>query len=321
MKFHPLIFQASLAAGGIALMPFSYLQFAVPHDGGLVTLSHISWQSLTAAQTALYIPLVGIMLAFVVVHFLLTALYLKNLLLWVANKEEYVSFINDPYKNVGIFAVISSLAMSVNVFWGPVGFFVPLVSNNLQALMLPSLIIFAILWVSLLRLEFKVLKVWFTKSVDIGKFNFIWLLDVFAFGVVNLTGSGIAALSTHTGIATVATFGSLFTLSVGLFLLLAKLVYLIYLQIQSGKLPEVNVMPAFFLIVPITCLFGLSFFRITMYLQTIFAVELGALSFLIINFSYAIAIGWGLFALYLLSDYFRHDFAKSNFAPPQWGIV
>lgn len=43
MKFTPLIFQASLAAGGVALMPFNYLQFAVPHGEGLIKLSDISW--------------------------------------------------------------------------------------------------------------------------------------------------------------------------------------------------------------------------------------------------------------------------------------
>lgn len=71
MKFNPLIFNASLAAGGVALMPFNYLQFAIPHGKGLIKLSNISWDGLTGVQSALYFPLVAIMLTFIIIHFLL----------------------------------------------------------------------------------------------------------------------------------------------------------------------------------------------------------------------------------------------------------
>lgn len=321
MKFNPLLFQASLAAGGVALMPFNYLQFAIPHGKGLIKSSHISWEALTGVQSALYMPLVAIMLTFVVMHFLLTLIFLKGLVSWLINKEEYKSFISDPYKNVGIFAIIASLSMSANVFWAPVGFFIPQVSSNLQGLMLPSLIFFCILWVIILSLEFKVLKTWMTNAIDISKFNFVWLLDVFAFGLVSLTGTGIAAMSGNKVIAGIAAFASMFTLSIGFFLLVIKLVYLIYLQIKKDGLPDKAVLPAYFLVIPITCLFGLSFYRIAMYLQTYFSINVKGISFFIINFSYVIAIAWAGFTLFLLSDYLKNHFVKSNFSPPQWGMV
>lgn len=321
VKFNPLLFQASLAAGGVALMPFNYLQFAVPHGKGLIKLSNISLSGLTGVQSTLYFLLVAIMLVFIIVHFLLTFIFLKRLIPWIANKEEFNEFINDPYKNVGIFAVISSLGMSANVFWAPVGFFVPQVSSNLQALMLPSLIFWGLLCVILLKLEFRVIKIWITDSIDISKFNFIWLLDVFAFGLVNLTGTGIAAMSVNKDIAGIAAFGSLFTLSIGFFLLVIKLVYLIYIQIKKDTLPDKPILPAYFLVIPITCLYGLSFYRIAMYMQTYFTIDVKGISFFIINFSYVITIAWGVFCLYLLSDYLRNHFVKSNFSPPQWGMV
>jgi len=321
IKFNPLIFQASLAAGGVALMPFNYLQFAVPHGKGLIKLSDIAWNGLTGVQSALYFPLVAIMMIFTIIHFLLTFIFLKGLVSWFRNKKEVDSFISDPYKNVGIFAIIASLSMSANVFWAPVGFFVPQVSANLQALMLPSLIFFGILWVALLKLEFRVIKIWLTDSVDISKFNFIWLLDVFAFGLVNLTGTGIAAMSGNAQIAGIAAFGSLFTLSIGFFLLIIKMVYLIYIQIRKGTLPDKPILPAYFLVIPIICLYGLSFYRIAAYLQTYFSIDVTGIWFFIINFSYVMAIAWGVFSVYLLSDYLKNHFAKSNFSPPQWGMV
>lgn len=321
MKFNPLFFQASLAAGGVALMPFNFLQFAVPHGKGLIKLSDIAWQNITGAQAALYIPLVAIMLLFVILHFVLTLFFLKGLISWLSKKDEYSNFIKNPLVNVGIFAPIASLSMSANVFWGPVGFFVPAVSANLQTLMLPSLIFFGLLWATLIGLELKVMKNWLSNAIDIKKFNFTWLLDVFAFALVNLTGTGIAATAKNSDIASIAAFGSLFTLSIGFFLLFAKLIYLIYLQIKSDRLPDKPVLPAFFTIIPVTCLFGLSFYRFAVYLREYFAIDISGISFFIINFSYVITIAWGAFSIYILSDYFKKEFVKSDYSAPQWGLV
>lgn len=97
--------------------------------------------------------------------------------------------------------------------------------------------------------------------------------------------------------------------------------YLIYLQLQSEKLPDKPVLPAYFLVIPITCLFGISLFRIAMYMQTYLSINMSGLSFFIINFSYVITISWGTFTLYLLSNYFKNEFISSDFAFTQWGIV
>jgi hypothetical protein len=321
IKFNPLLFQSSLAAGGVALMPFNYLQFAIPHGKGLIKFSDISWNALTSVQSAMYMPLVAIMLIFVVIHFLLTGIFLKSLISWLITREEYKNFISDAYKNVGIFAVISSLAMTANVFWGPVGFFIPQISSNLQALMLPSLFIWGLLWIALFKLEFKVIKIWLSESVDIKKFNFIWLLDVFAFGLVSLAGSGIVSMSSNRAIKTIAAIGLLFTLGIGTLLLAYKLIYLIYLQVKSDKLPDNPILPAYFLVIPIICLLGLSFYRMAIYLNIYLAFNIKLMSAFVISLSYAIAILWGILVLYFIRDYFKNYFIKSAFAPPQWGMV
>jgi hypothetical protein len=321
MKFTPLKFQASLAAGGIALMAFNFLQFAVPHGKGVIKLSDIPWAILTMSQTGAYLPLTGIMLVFTMINLILTVFFLKSLIQWYSNKEDYNSFMSNPLTNTGIFAPIASLAMTVNVVWAPLAFFIPQLSSNIQALMLPSLIFFGLLCFMFLRLEFKVLKIWLSQSVDVNKLNFTWLLDIFAVGLINLTGTGIAAMSSNSEIASIAAFGSLFTLSMGFFFFITKLAYLIYLQIKSAKLPDTPVLPAYFLVIPITCLFGISFYRIMMYLQTYFSFDVKVPSFLFITLSYTITIGWGIFTLYLLSDYFKKDFYRSKFSPTQWGLV
>lgn len=304
-------------------MPFNYLQFAIPHGKGLITLSDISSGTLTGAQYGLYMPLVAIMLMFTLLHFALTGYFLWRLASWLMQPGAYSAFISVPHKNqnVGIFAIIASLSMTANVFWAPFGFFATQVSANLQALMLPSLIFFGILWLSLVLLEVKAVRTWFSKGVDRTQFNFIWLLDVFAFGLVSLTGSGIVAISSNHVIAETAAVGTLFTLGVGSFLLVYKLAHLVNVQVKAAKLPDSPILPAFFLVVPIACLFGLSAYRLATYLQAYVAFDLSGASSSLVIASYAITIVWGLAAVYVIRDYFKSYFAKSHFAPPQWGMV
>ncbi len=322
IKFHPLLFQASLAAGGVALMPFNYLQFGIDHGKGLITFSKIPWDTLTGAEYALYVPLIAIMLAFTVLHFALTGYFLWRLAQWLVTPGAYSGFIGVPHKNqnAGIFAVVASLAMTANVFWAPLGFFVPWVSRNLQAWMLPSLIFFGILWLALLFLEVDALRTWFAKGVDRTQFNFIWLLDVFAFALVSLAGSGVVAISTNTNIQAIAMVATMITLVFGLLWLLYKLVYLMRTHVKAAKLPDNPILPAFFLVIPIACLFGLSAYRVVNYLQPHLTVDLPSSTGVVVV-SYALTIVWGLTTLYLIRDYFKTYFRRSDFAPPQWGLV
>lgn len=320
MKFSPLQFQISVAAGGAALMPFVLLQFAVPHGAGLITLAAMPWEQLSSLESILYGPLVGVMLLFVALHLLLTLLYLKGLVGMLAEGEQFRAFINDPKTHIAIFSPIASLAMTANVVWGPLAFFVPGMAATLQGLMVPSLIFFALLWLALLAAEAKVLKIWLTRPLEPGKLNFAWLLDIFAFGLVSLTGSGIAAIATDPAVAAAAAFAAFFTIGAGIFIFLLKIVILLYGQLKAERLPGEPIQPAFLLVIPILCLFGISIFRIMVFLENHFGFAAGPASFLVLNFAYAAAVAWGFFGLYLLFDYFR-AFGRHKYSPAQWGIV
>lgn len=148
MKFTPLKFQVPLAAGGVALMAFNYLQFAVPHGKGLIKLSDVASAGLTTGQIGLYLPLIAIMLAFAVINLGSTAVYLKQLVQWLADKAEYQDFINStPTKSIGIFVPIASLSMTANVVLAPLAFFVPQLSSNLQASTVLASIIYGLILV------------------------------------------------------------------------------------------------------------------------------------------------------------------------------
>lgn len=320
-QFNPLFFQGSLAAGGISLMAFNFLQFAVPHNKGLIKLSDIVWANLTGGQISLFAVLVAIMLVSVIIHVFLTTIFLGGLFFWLRDRNEFTNLIGDPYRNVTIFPIVGSLAMSANVFWAPVGFFVPWVSSGLQSLMLPSLVFFLILFVSLFFLEYKVLKAWARGPVDTDRLNFVWLLDVFAFALVALAGSGVAIISGNESIAIIAEAATVLTIIVGLLLLAVKTVYLVRIQIKLKKLPDTPVLPAFFLLIPIACLFGLSLYRLPSVFLTLLSIDITAISGFVLNLSYLAAITWLVFAIVILSNYLRKQFMRSKYAATQWGIV
>jgi len=321
IKFHPLLFQASLAAGGVTLMAFNYLHFAIPHHKGPITLDDISWGIMSPSQVALYVPMVLVMLAFTLLNLLLTVYFLHRLVKWLREPGAYRAFRSNAQgnQNAGIFAIVGSLSMTVNVFWAPFGFFVPQMSRYMQAMMLPSLVIFGLLLTALIFLEVTFGRTWFAPGIDRTKFNFVWLLDAFAFGLVALTGSGIVAMASSHLIVDIAARATLFTLGVGSIILLYKVGYLTFNHVKAGQLPAHPVMPAFFLIVPMACLFGLAAYRIENYLAP--AAGGSGLASTLITASYVLAVAWGLGAIYVIRDYFRSYFVKSPFAPPQWGFV
>jgi len=323
IKFHPLLFQSSLAAGGVALMAFNYLQFSIPHGKGLITFSNISWSTLTPGQIALYAPLVAVLFAFTVLNLGLTAYFLYRLVLWLREPGAYRGFRDNPQQNqnAGIFAIVASLSMTINVVWAPLGFFVPQVSSNVQALMLSSLVAFLILFSVLMFLQVTFGRTWFSPGVERRNFNFVWLLDAFAFGLLSLTGSGIVTMAGSETIRTIAAIATLFTLVVGSLLLIYKMAFLIYSHLRAAKLPAASILPAFFLIVPIACLYGLSAYRVAEYLQPHLASAPHGSESLLITAAYVLAVAWALGAIYLVRDYLRSHFVKSQFAPSQWGFV
>ncbi|OIJ13826.1 hypothetical protein BKP35_08600 [Anaerobacillus arseniciselenatis] len=318
-KFAPIKFQSALAAGGISLMAFNYLQMVIPHGGELVNLTNFMWGEYSLAQIGLYLFLFAVMIIFSSIHFILTTILIVGFIQWLIRKNQLQDFMKNPHTNITIFVPFASLSMTANVIWGPAGFFVP--DFSVQPWMVPSLILFALLWLPLLLLEYKVVKGFIAKPTDMKQLNFVWLLDVFAFGLVSMTGTGIASMAENSTVATIAAVGSVILMIVGLVLFFAKLGYLLLLHVKTRKLPGKPILPAYFLVVPITCLIGVSSYRLLLYMEGTYGFNPSGAAFFLINASYILAISWVLFVIYLLFDYLRKDFLKADYAPTQWGIV
>ena len=321
MKFTPLKFQGTLAAAGVALMPYVFLKINIFKSEGTISLSELPILSGNTLEYAAALFLIAVMGLFIVIHFTLTAIFLKELVIWLLKPDNFKELMKNPLANSALFSPLISLPMSMVVFFGPVSFFVPQLTENMQSLMLPAFVVFSFLWVILILLELKVVKVFFTESVEHEKLNFGWLLDVLALGAVSLFGSSIADFSKSDLIASSVAFMVMIALLVGISVFVLKIAILFYQQIKSKVMPSINILPAYFLVVPPMCLLGFSFYKLLGYASKTYGFDTNAVSFLIIVFSYLTAMSWFIFSVVLLREYLKKEFLSSDFSPAQWGMV
>lgn len=318
-NFTPLVFLASLGAGGIAVMPFVLMQYTIEHGKGLITRAELWAKGLTGLTAGYYYSLETIMIVFALLHFMLTIGFAVQLFKWMKT-DSFSKLIQDPLKNTAILAPLISILMTMNVFIGPIRYFFPVFSDNFQSLFLPAMIFWSLLFVFVVWLEIHLLGISFRNGFDINKIHFGWLLHPFLLGMLTVVGTGIAAMSQNASIANTAAFMSLISLSMGVFLLLVKMVVIFKSHFAGTGLPEKQFLPSFLIVIPNITLFAISAFRLGHYLENQHGMHLGPYFFLVVGLSFAFEIWYMLFGLSLLIDYFKKNHFR-EFYVTQWGFI
>ncbi len=318
-NFSPLLFLASLGAGGISVIPFAFLNYTFDHGKGLVKIADINYQNLEIGTKILFRFMELSMLIFIILHVILSIIFFIKLIPWL-KKKSYKKFIENPLENSAILAPFISIIMTMNVAIGPIRYFIPDFSKNLQSFMFPALIAWAIIWIFLMRMEIKLLKTSFEKSFDINKIHFGWLLHPFALGMLTVTGTGIAALAHSANIAHLAAFMSLTSGTMGLFLLLVKMITLFKSHFAAPGMPDRQFLPSFLIVIPNITLYAISAFRLGHYLEHQHHLEMGAFFLIIMTVSFAFETWYLAFGLSLLKEYFKKHFSKEYYVS-QWGLV
>lgn len=319
-NFSPMVFLAALGAGGIAVAPFAFLQYVYKTGKGLVTLEWMNNQVLSAPENMLMYVLYAIMIVFATIHFSMMGIYMKKLFSWLGS-DAHKSILNDPLKNPVMMTPFVAAAMSFNVVIGPTRFFVPIISDNLQALMLPALVALLVVWALAIKTNVKLLKIAFSSTFDISKINFGWLVQPFALAMITVTATGIAAMSKNSTVAHTAAFASLVSGSMALFLFLVKLFSIFKSHFAADSMPAKQFLPSLLIVVPILSLFGISGFRLGHYISHQFHVDMHLFSDAIIVLTFAFQTWYMIFGLTLLKDYLKNDFFKNEFYLSQWGLV
>jgi len=318
-KFTPLVFLSSLGAGGIAVMPFVLMQYTIEHGEGLITRTQLWSNNFSAGVGFYYYLLEAIMIIFSILHFVLSVWFVIKLFKWLKIDEAKQLF-NDPLRNATVVTPFISLLMTMNLFIGPIRYFLPLLSNNFQSMFLPAMLFWSAIFITVLWTEIKLLKITFEKSFDIDKIHFGWLLHPFLLGMLSTVGTGIAAMAKDASIANTAAFMSMISFSMGVFLLSTKLIMLFKSHFRSPSLPEKNFLPSFLIVIPNITLFAISAFRLGHFLEKHHGFHLNSYFYFVIGLSFAFEIWYMLFGLSLLSDYFKKNHFK-EFYITQWGLI
>lgn len=320
-KFNPLIFLASLGAGGIAVMPFAFLQYTTQHEESLIKFSDLDIINLFSPNGLWLYFLLATMIVFTLLHFVLTFIFLPKLIHW-KKSENYQEILNSPLKNSILVTPFISIIMTMNVFIGPIRFFIPTMSSNFQNLMLPAFTFWLLIWFSLIFYEIKLLKISFSKGFDINQISFGWLLHPFALGMLTVVGTGIAAMAHNQNISSSAAFLSMISGTMGIFLLIVKLIMIFKSHFSANDLPNKQFLPSFLIVIPNITLYSISLFRLGHFFEH--SLHLGNMKIFYI-FSiiipFAFEFWYLLFGLALLKNYFKKHFWKKEFYISQWGLI
>ena len=313
-KFNPLLFLSSLGAGGIAVSGFILLQYTGFFKGkGLATFADIE-------QTAIVLILEAVMVIFGLIHAYLTVVYFIGLSAWKKTKA-YKEYENNPLVNSGLMAPYVSVFMSMNVIIAVVRYFSETISSNFQAMMLPAFIFYILLWFLAVYRVLSLLKIAFTKSFDVEKIHFGWLLQPFALAMATVTGSGFAALAHNKTIAGFAGFLALTSATMVIFLTSVKVFSIFKKHLSRDSALENQFMPTYLIIVPILTLLGISVFRFGHYLSHLYhAPILFTIAKIIMIALYAFEVWYFVFGLMMLKNYWR-GYLSGKFHVSQWGLI
>ncbi|MFO7807111.1 MAG: hypothetical protein R6V40_01660, partial [Candidatus Moraniibacteriota bacterium] len=146
-------------------------------------------------------------------------------------------------------------------------------------------------------------------------------LHPFALGMLTVVGTGIAAMAQDASVASTAAFFSLISGSMGLFLMMVKLILIFKSHMKADGLPDKKFIPSFLIIVPNITLYAISGFRFSHFMHRHLGMETEALSFLVIMTAFAFEAWYLMFGFSLMRDYFKNNFFKKEFYIEQWGLI
>lgn len=320
-KFNPLLFLASLGAGGIAVSAFIFIQYGGLFSGqGLATLADVT-------QTPLTISLEIIMVIFSIIHMVLSVLFFISYAQW-KKTEAYQTLLNDPLSHSSLMAPIVSLAMSMNIVIAVIRYFSEMMSSHFQDLFLPAFIAYVLLWLWGVSTSIKLMKKSLTVEFDTTKIHFGWLLQPFALSMIMVTGSGFAALakntdtiSYNTDIAAMSAFLVTIIGTMTAFLFVTKMVTIFQNHFHRDDVLDNHFKPTYLIVIPILTLFGISAYRLGHYLNHVFhAPILFTLAKLIVFALFAFQVWYFAFGLSMMRGYWKGYLLK-NFHISQWGLV
>ena len=325
-KYTPIMFLASLGAGGLAVSFYIYLLFLIPHKGiPLATFDHIyrTFNNTSVInKTGIVLALIGI-LYFAYKHI---ALLIWNIKQWnIFKKTEEYNQIKGSLKEISFMAIPLTYAMTINVMFVLSASLIPGLWNIIEY-MFPMAIL-GFLGVGIYA--FKIFGEYFIPLILNGNKkweennNLVQLLSVFAFAMIGVGFAAPAAMSHIKAVNAIALFFSFLFLGAAIILGLLKTILGFHTIIKNG-LDEKSA-PSLWIGLPIFTLTGIALVRDSFGLGHHFSedADLKSLLFILTGFIFAVEILMGMFGYMVLKkvNYFEKYIHSDEKDPSTYALI
>ena len=324
-----LWFIMCLGFGGTSVAGFAFLNYVVERPAGLKGLISLGALNQFAPQLDPWVrPLIVFFKYHIAVFGLLHIISLILVgILFVAwrtrSPQAYQEILADNTRNAVTIAPALALGMTFNVFLVGGAFYSDAVKSNMEAMMLPALLGWLVIWAYTMTLAVSIQRRYLLKGFDVSKMHFGWLLQPFALAMTSVSGAGIAALGHDPWITRAAFFLAFIPFTMAIFLTTVKLVSLFHSHYESGLPTKVEFLPSMLMVVPILTLLSITMFRFGHFFDHQLKSHLPEAFFpLVICFGWAFMAWYLVLGLLLLKSYLTdHFFRKGYFDESQWGLI
>jgi hypothetical protein len=325
-KYTPIMFLASLGAGGLAVSFYIYLLFLIPHKGiPLATFDHIYS---TFIKTT-FLNKIGILL--VVLGILYFTYKHFKILIW--NIKEWNKFkktqdfqkIKGTLKEISFMAIPLTYAMTINVMFVLGAAFIPGLWNIIEYLFPMAIIGF----LGVGMYAFKIFSEYFIPLILNG--NKEWeennsltqLLSVFAFAMIGVGFAAPGAMSHIKAVNAIAIFLSFLFLGAAIVLGILKSILGFHTIIKNGL--DEKATPSLWIGIPILTLIGIALVRDAFGLGHHFSshADIKSLLFILTGFIFALQILMGVFGYVVLKkvDYFEKYIHSNEKDPATYALI
>lgn len=309
-RYSPLLFLSSVGAGGLAISFFMYLMWMTPHKGVPIATFDTLLAYLPTAhplmQTITVLALLGVVF-FAYIHIRTTVWNIRQYSMW--KQTPAYEKLRSSNAETQLMAIPLSYAMSINVGFILGALFVPGLWNYVEYLFPFSMAAFALVGIYGTRifLDF-ITRVLIKGGFDVTKNNsFGQMIPIFAFAMIGVGFSAPAAMTHNPVTSAIGIMLSLVFIIGALILGVMKIVLGFSAMFEHAA--ERETVPTLWIIIPITTVVGIAFYRLNMALAHNFGAEWPAgkiFFFLAILFSIQIAFGVIGLAVMRRFDYFKH---------------
>ena len=263
-KYNPLMFLASLGAGGMSVVFFMYLMFMTKFEWPIPTFDSLL-AIFNNIETSIYMKWLIVFAIVWIIYF-----SFKHLQLLVWNLTRYFGFRKTKAFNqlkkwngeVTLMALPLTLAMTINVMFILWAVFIPNLWSVVEYLFPGALIAFAAVW----YLSLKIFSEYFIRLITqkwnadfVENNNLAQLLSVFAFVMVWVGFAASAAMSTNIITVFLGLVSSIFFMTLAFWVGLLKLIVW-FKAILKHWLDEAA-SPSLWIMIPILTLMWITFVR------------------------------------------------------------